>query len=269
MTTNTLTLTALPLDVVKNRAPQAFAKTAAPSVSNRYTFLSTERIIEDMGKLGWQVCDAKSKRGRKQVSNEFGNHIVKFFHPEVYIKDGEGNKEAYINILVMNSHNGVGSFRLEAGIFRLICSNGLIIRDKDMGTFKIRHSGYSFEQLQNVLSTLTESLPQVAEKITVYSNKLMTEEQQYSFAENALKLRNGGREATKEEIESVLISRRDEDNGNDLWKVLNRVQESILGGGNLVVGSNGKLRRARGIKNIEKDLQLNQAIWELSTQYAN
>ena len=270
MTTKTLTLQEIPLEVVRYRAPQAFAKVAAPTVSDRYTFLSTERIIEDMAKLGWQVNDARAKRGRKQITSEFGNHMIKFFHPDVYIKDQNGDKEAYVNILVMNNHTGAGTFRLELGIFRLICENGLILKDRDFGSYRIRHSGYSFEQLSEILSTLAESLPQVAERITEFSAKIMTKEEQHQFAAKALKLRyQSERELTTEEIESVLQVRRTADEGDDLWRVLNRVQESILGGGSLMVGANGKLRRSRGIKNIQKDLELNQAIWELSTEFAN
>jgi hypothetical protein len=73
---------------------------------------------------------------------------------------------------------------------------------------------------------------------------------------------------TEEEVEEFLAPRRKEDEGDSLWVVLNRIQESVMKGGYHVVNAKGKLRKAKSIKNIQKDIQLNQQIWELGMQYA-
>ena len=88
---NSLTMTPLSLDQVKQNAPQAFATAPKPGVSSKYSFLPTSRIIEDMDRLGWKVNQAKSNRSRTSANAEFGNHIVKFFHPDVYMKDQNGD----------------------------------------------------------------------------------------------------------------------------------------------------------------------------------
>ena len=76
------------------------------------------------------------------------------------------------------------------------------------------------------------------------------------------------RQMTEEEVEEFLAPRRKEDEGDSLWVVLNRIQESVMKGGYHVVNAKGKLRKAKSIKNIQKDIQLNQQIWELGMQYA-
>ena len=264
-----LEMTALTLEEVKAKAPQAFAPAPKPGLSTKYSFLPTSRIIEDMDRLGWKVGQASGARYRNNINKEFGNHVIKFFHPDIYLRDQEGNIESYINVVVMNNHTGMGSFKFEIGIFRLVCSNGLILKDKDMGTFNIRHAGYSFEQLQETLNQAIERLPDVVGRINQYNAITLTPEQQYEFAAKAVALRSyTDRVPTPEELEDILTPRRQADEGNSLWVVLNRIQESVMKGGYHMVNAKGKLRKAKSIRNIQKDIQLNQQIWELGMQYA-
>jgi hypothetical protein len=259
----------LSLEEIKINAPQAFATTPGPGVSDKYTFLPTSRVMEDMAKLGWEVCEAKTSRYRNDTNRSFGKHIIKFYNKDIFISDGEGGVEAYPNIVVMNSHTGRGSFRFEMGIFRLVCSNGLVIKDQDMGSFELRHKGYSFEELQLTIEKAVDNLPSIVSRINSLSSRIMTKQEQHKFAQEAFKLRAGeDRVLTAQELEAMLAPKRPADAGDNLWKVLNRVQESVIKGGFSAVNASGKLRRIKGIKNIEKDLNINQSIWELSTQYA-
>jgi hypothetical protein len=266
---NSLEMVALTIDQIKENAPQVFAATPKPGVSERYSFLPTSRIIEDMDRLGWKVNQAKSNRSRTSANAEFGNHIVKFFHPDVYMKDQDGNVEAYVNIVVMNNHMGTGSFKFEMGIFRLVCENGLIIKDKDFGGFNMRHSGYSFEQLQETLNTAMTRLPEVVGKINSYNQIIMSKEAQKAFAQQAFALRSyQDRQLTEIELEEFLAPRRKQDEGDSLWVVLNRIQESVLKGGYSITNKKDKIRRAKSIKNIQQDIKLNQQVWELAGTFA-
>ena len=268
MKQNTLEMLSLTTAEIQERAPQAFAAAPQPGVSERYSFLPTSRIIEDMNRLGWQVNMAKSNRSRTKVAAEFGNHVIKFFHPDVFLRDNEGNKEAYINVVVLNNNMGMGAFRFELGIFRLVCENGLVIKDKDFGSFKIRHSGYSFEQLQETLNQAMETLPDLVGKINTYNQIIMSKEAQKEFAQKAFALRSyQDRQLTESELEDFLRPRRREDEGDSLWVVLNRVQESVIQGGYHITNKKNKIRRAKSIKNIQQDLKLNQDIWEMASQY--
>lgn len=265
----TLEMKALTLEEIKAGAPQAFAASPRPGLSTKYSFLPTSRIIEDMGRLGWQVGAAKSNRSRTQVNKEYGNHVVRFFHPDIYLRDQQGNVESYINVVVMNNHSGLGSFKFEIGIFRLVCSNGLTLKDKDMGSFNIRHSGYSFDQLQETMNQAIERLPDLVGRINEYNMITLTPEQQYDFAAKAIALRSySDRVPTQQELDEFLAPRRKEDEGDSLWVILNRVQESVMKGGYHLINAKGKFRKAKSIKNIQKDIQLNQQLWELGMQYA-
>lgn len=266
---NSLEMRAMSLEEVKAAAPQAFAAAPRPGLSAKYSFLPTSRIIEDMDKLGWKVCMAKSNRSRTMVNKEFGNHVVKFFHPEIFLQDQDGNVESYINVVVMNNHAGVGTFKFELGIFRLVCENGLVIKDTDMGSFNLRHSGYSFEQLQVTMNTAIERLPDLVGKINQFNRITLTPTQQREFARRAIALRSySDRVPTEAELEDFLAPRRTQDQGNSLWVVMNRIQESVIKGGYHMLNGKGNQRRAKSIRNIQKDIEVNQAVWELGMQYA-
>ena len=62
-------------------------------------------------------------------------------------------------ILLTNSHDGKNAFTFTAGLFRMICENGLVISSQNFEKMKIRHMGYSFEELQNTIKSIVESLP--------------------------------------------------------------------------------------------------------------
>lgn len=269
MSKNSLPMVTLTESEIRQAAPQAYAASPKPGLSAKYSFLPTSRIIEDMDSLGWKVCQAKANRSRTQVNQEYGNHVIKFFNPDVFIQDSEGNVESYINVVVMNNHSGTGSFKFEMGIFRLVCSNGLVIKDRDMGSFNIRHSGYSFEQLQETLNDAVGKLPQLVTKINQLNMVTMTAEQQKDFATKALALRSyTDRVPTEGELAEFLAPRRTQDQGDSLWVILNRVQESVMKGGYHIQNARGRFRRAKSIKNIQQDIKLNQQVWELAMEYA-
>lgn len=266
---NTLKMSPMSLEDIRKAAPQIFASSPRPGVSAKYSFLPTARIIEDMDRLGWKVQSAQSNRNRSKVNAEFGNHVVKFFHPDIFMRDQDGGVEAYINVVVMNNHTGMGSFKFEVGIFRLVCSNGLIIKDKDMGSFNLRHTGYSFEDLRETMNQVIDKLPDVVGRINEYNRVIMSKEAQADFAQKAFALRSyQERPLTEEELAEFLQPRRKEDEGDSLWTVLNRVQESVLKGGYHITNAKNKIRKAKSIKNIQKDLELNQQVWDLALQYA-
>jgi hypothetical protein len=48
------------------------------------------------------------------------------------------------------------AFTFTAGLFRLICSNGLVIADEKFEDVKMRHMGYTFEELQELIKSMVK-----------------------------------------------------------------------------------------------------------------
>ena len=62
----------------------------------------------------------------------------------------------------------------------------------------------------------------------------------------------------------ILVPRRPEDVGNDLWSTFNVLQENLLQGGILRRSPSNRLTRTRRITAIGEDVRLNSALWEMA-----
>jgi hypothetical protein len=261
--TSVMNLQGMERNEIKAICPVAYQTKASNAVSENYTFIPTSKIIDDMDALGWKVGQATMVRSRK--NSGFQKHLIKFFNPSIEINGDDGTM--YPQVLLTNSHDGKSSFKFEAGIFRLVCSNGLVIKSHDFGSFNIRHMGYSFDQLQTNIKQFVDGLPSIVERMNMFITKTMTENEMKAFAQQAIDARFGGAKVTGIELEELLAVERNEDNGNTLWKVFNRVQEKIVGGSFTYVNEEGKLRKARPIKNFQQDMALNGQLWEIAEQF--
>jgi len=254
------------LDELKTALPQAFVTSPAARVSKRYSFIPTSQILTDLDSLGWKIRSITNPRYKSAGKMLHGKHLVRLFHPDIQI-NAEGDQNN-VEIALYNSSDGTSKFRMEVGIFRFVCENGLVVKSEDFGSINIRHSGYSFEALKESIDKMVAGLPNVVQKINTFSNRILNQTEMTALAQQAYGLRNSGREASAEELQAILTPRRDADKGDNLWVVFNRVQEAVLTGGNLLVDRRGRNRTARPIRNLDKGLKLNQELWSLAEAMA-
>ena len=258
--------TFLTTEQIAAMAPAVLETGVSSKVSSKYIHVPTIDLIGDMATMGWNVVDAKQRKTRKnEAGGSFSKHMVVFRNDDVVIKSEDG-EVVYPQILLSNSHDGLSSFQFRAGLFRLICSNGLVIATKDFGSMTIRHKGYSFEELKKTVMGLVESLPVTVETLNKFREVTLTEEQKAEMALAALGIRfgEGGAEVTAEEI---LKPVRSEDEGNDLWTVFNVIQEKMVRGGFKYKASTGRNKTARSIKNFNRDIELNEKLYELAESF--
>ena len=254
------------LDELKTALPQAFVTSPAARVSKRYSFIPTAQILTDLDSLGWKIRSITNPRYKSAGKQLHGKHLVRLFHPDIQI-NAEGDQNN-VEIALYNSSDGTSKFRMEVGIFRMVCSNGLVIKSQDFGSINVRHSGYSFDALKEAIDSMIAGLPNVVTKINTFSARQLNEAEMQDLAQKAYGLRNSGRVATPEELVAILTPRRDADAPNNLWTVFNRVQEAILTGGSLLVDRRGRMRSSKPIRNLDKGLKLNQELWSLAEAMA-
>lgn len=250
-----------------------------PNVSDRYVQANTMTVIEDLAKLGWYPVEAKQCREKKNSSGIRSFHIVGFQNPDVKIvkngNDGETTIDAYPRIILTNSHDGFNAFKFMVGMFRLICSNGLVCGEQ-MVNMSIRHINYNFEELRKVVTTAIEKVPEIVATMNKMRTIIPTEEQKVAMATEVIKIRKGIKEDEKFEveqdiIEDILTPVREEDKSPDLWTIFNICQEKMIKGGFSYINQRNKqhsrLRKQRGITSIKKDMEFNQRLWNTATQY--
>ena len=235
-------------------------------LSKHYSFVPTMNVVNDLRALGYEVVDAKQVSARKKSTKGYQKHMITLEHPKYKV---EGSKE-YPQILLTNSHDGGNAFTLSAGIFRLVCSNGLVIKTEDYGSARLVHKGYSFEAVQTLVKEFEVTVAEVLTKITAMKKVQLTKDQQIEFAKQAALLRFKSKSYNEDNIEKVvniddlLNVERKEDAGNGLYEVFNRVQESLINGKYTYLGTKDKPRKARPIKNFKQNIEVNKKLSELA-----
>lgn len=251
-------------------APAVVETTHADYLTEKYVHVPTMELIDDMANLGWQVVDAKQVRARKKSKNglkeEHRKHLVTFRNENIVIKAEDG-ETVYPQILLTNSHDGGSSFQFRAGLFRLVCTNGLVIATKEFGAMNIRHKGYSVEELKKTVMALVEQLPVTVETLNKFREVILTEEQKMELALQAIGIRFGEEGGSVIQAEEVLKPIRKEDEGNDLWSVFNVIQEKMTRGGFTYKTAKGRNRTARSIKNFNRDVALNEQLYALAESF--
>ncbi len=279
-------------DEIKHLCPVAFKRRMVKSeiaklgLSKHYSFVPTMKVVNDLRALGYEVVDAKQVKARKKSTNGYQKHMITFEHPdykvdqvkEVEIADGVTETQVhkpteYPQILLTNSHDGGNAFTLSAGIFRLVCSNGLVIKSEDYGSSRLVHKGYSFEAVQKLVQEFEGTISEVLTKITAMKQKQLTDAQMIQFAKQAALLRfkaasyNEGNIADVVDIDEIIEATRPEDAGNGLYEVYNRVQESLINGKyHYKLGT--KHRKGRPIKNFKQNIDVNKKLSELAFELA-
>jgi hypothetical protein len=199
--------------------------------------------------------------------------MVAFQNPDVYIENDEGGIEGFVRIILTNSHDGFHSFKFMVGVYRVICSNGLVIASERFADISIRHINYDFEELRKIVAQAIEASEKNVDIINEMREKKLDENQKKEFAKKAIAIRKGVEvdelpKMTDKEVEEILEPVRVEDKGSDVWAVFNVLQEKIIKG-DFTFGTTkkGKARKARPITGAAKDIEVNQRLFETAASY--
>lgn len=235
-------------------------------MSKRYVWMDTQELVTNLLSLkskGEDVFELRSiqgKKSRKQNTEGRGIHIVRLRTTRSFEMDGE---ILYPEIVIKNSYDGSCPLICELGIFRLVCTNGLVIKSKDLGGIKIRHTGTPWEAVHDIVKGLASNLPKMMSVQQQLAHTNLDQVQIVEFARKAAKIR-WEKVAEDAEMEELFTAIRPEDEGQSMWKVFNVVQEKLLQGG---VKLEGMRRTGRKVRNANEDLRINQELFELAMEY--
>lgn len=274
---NSLSTSFLSKEELLEACPHAFrSEPTNPNVSDKYVQANTMTVIDDLAKLGWFPVQAKQCRAKKNSSGVRSFHMIALQNPNIKIMktnaDGTQVVDTYPRIIMTNSHDGYNSFKFMLGLFRLVCSNGLVVCDNQMVNMSIRHINYTFEELRRIVAQAIEEVPNIVNTMNKMRTIELSEEQKKNIARSMFKIRknveeNAQIEVSDEVLEDILTPVRAEDKRNDLWTVFNICQEKMIKGGFSASSKNNKTRKQRGITSIKKDMEFNQRLWEVASEY--
>ena len=160
-------------------------------------------------------------------------------------------------------------------IFRIVCSNGLVVAESTVGSLAVPHKGNIVDRVIEGSFEIIDNSRKALEATKVWGQLQLTNGEQAAFAEAAHELRFADSEGeinTPIQAPQLLRARRSDDSGNDLWRTFNRVQENVIKGGLHGIGrdAENRVRRVttREVKGIDQDVKLNRALWVLTEKMA-
>ena len=254
-----------------NKLPHA-SKTnhSKQNLSDKYEFGSTLKVASQLVEYGWKIVNSYQRSLTKKtnlVNYDYARHWITFRKEET-IKNLKVD-DVFPQIYLQNSHDGTTALKFESGLFRLVCSNGLVTPSKQLVHLKLRHSKEKISQLNEFLNLYLDTLDSTVEFINDMSMKYLNEDEKLELAKLSTDLR-WGQHVPKIELEKVLQVRRQEDSKEDLWTVFNVVQENLTKGG--IMGQGSKITKSGQIKKIKtrklidenKYVSFNSDMWQLA-----
>lgn len=259
--------TPLDNDTIARYAPSVLATEAHESRGERYAFIPTINVLEGLRNEGFLPYEVRQTRCRDLGKREFTKHLVRLRHV-----DAKGNGAEVPEIVLVNSHDGTSSYQLIAGVFRLICSNGLIAGDI-CDDIRIRHSGNVISDVIEGSYRVLDNIKQVEGRIDTYKSINLLPAEQQAFADAAARLRwdeddNGNLDAPIRSTSQLLLPHRYDDRKNDLWTTFNVAQENLVRGGISGRSKTGRRTRTREVGGVNENVKLNRALWTLADQLA-
>ena len=247
-------------DQLFRAAPSIFATQPWDEVSDRYTFVSTSDIVDRLRGEGLVPVSARQSNTRLPGKKAFARHEVRFVDQRMLNTKQVG--DTFPQVLLTNSHDTGTAFAIAAGLYRLVCSNGMAVPDGIAQSVKVRHTGDLTDVIDGVFSVVEEAkeLPQLIDE---YSSIILPRPAQLAFANAALELRDS---TLPLEPEQLLRVRRRDDYKDDLWTVTNRIQENLTKGGLRSKTATGRRTSTRAVTDIAGDLKLNKALFVLAEQ---
>ena len=251
---------------IQQLAPSAFAGQAYEKQSDRYAFIPTTEVISTLRDAGYMPVQASQSASRIPGKGMFTKHMLRFASQNDNLSVvGDSKLEA----VLINSHDGTSAYHLSLGVFRLVCSNGLVVADSLVESIRIRHTGNIVREVLDGTVRMFQNIEVVKETIRRWQQIVLTDAEALALAESAHGLRFDESTPSVEPVR-LLQSFRGADQGNDLWRTTNRIQENLLRGGQRYnyQDAEGRARRnrTRQVKGIDQDTKLNKAIWTLATK---
>ena len=247
-------------DELQRIVPSAFSSDKHDSRSERYTYIPTINILDRLRDEGFQPYYATQSRTRDQDKRDFTKHMLRLRrHDQI-------NGKEVPEIILLNSHDGSSSYKMIPGMFRQVCSNGLVAW-KDFGEIRVPHKGDIVGQVIEGAYEVLGVFDKVTENMETMKEIHLNSDEQHLFGRAALMARYEDENKTPVTPEQIITPRRWEDKQNDLWTTWQRVQENMIKGGLSGRSASGKNTRTRAITGIDGDIRINKALWVIAEQF--
>lgn len=249
-------------DEIRKYAPSIFAEDAHESRSKNYTFIPTSNIVTALRQEGYEPFMVAQTRVQDPSRADFTKHLIRLR------KSNEIAKREMNEVIIVNSHDGLSSYQLYTGVYRLVCSNGMVRFDQK-NEIRVPHRGDVVNNVIEGVFRVVDDFELLDQHVDKMKGIELSAKESRLFAESALIARYG--DSGKQppiSADDVLTVRRRDDRSNDFWTRFNVVQENLIRGGLRGRTENNKPTTTRAVTGINQNLALNAALWHLAEKFA-
>lgn len=243
----------IPVDNDLNKAI-AFANTLdnnnirnVQRIKQKEFYIPTLDVVTKLQDEGWKLSGVAEQRGKNR---KITSNYVQLQHPDFAVQNNKGKDEAYTSITISNSCNGAKPLQMSLGMFRQVCTNGLVTFDQHAESQNIKHTEINYRDLDRFVTTMNSKADKLLHEVNEMKHKGLSIEDMRKLAREAASLRYTNLDEIN--IDDLFAVNRIEDESNDLWTVFNRIQENLT----------------HDIKNMNEDIRLNQQLFALAETFA-
>ena len=216
-------------------------------IKTKEFYIPTLDVITKLQHEGWQLKGVDEQRGKNR---KISSNYVQMQHPDFAVKNSKGKDEAYTSVTISNSCNGAKPLQMSLGMFRQVCTNGLVRFDQHAESENIKHIEVNYRNLDRFIASVTNKTGKLLTEVNEMKHKGLSIEDMRKLATEAARLRYNDLDDIN--IDDLLTVNRVEDESNDLWTVFNRIQENLT----------------HDVNNMNEDIKLNKQLFSLANQYA-
>ena len=251
----------LSVDYLQRFVPSIFTEGSARRTSDKYSEISTMDILGKLEEKGFYLADAAQSYSQTQVNAKYAKHVLRLRHEDSRFCDNGLIPE----IVLVNSHDGLCSYRLMSGIYRTVCANGLIAGES-YHYVRICHQGDVMNDVIEGVYSVIDNNQKMLTSINEMSAIQLDTSEKKLIAQEALRLRLKNKKTEGRFDAGALINPRrfEELNKHDLFTVFNIVQENIIKGRQVKhFDDEGYFtyRNLRKITSIDQNEKINRGLW--------
>jgi hypothetical protein len=253
----------LSIDELRSRTPAVFAGHASTRTKPTYRFINTADVLHALLEAGFQPSAAQQTRSRQGSDPTYARHMIRLRA----IRESLTLVDCIPEICLINAHDGTSAYQLLAGLYRPLCTNGLLCRMGDFAVIRIPHRASVIADVVAGALHITAQFEWIGAQVTAMAERILSDREQVDFAQVAYEIRWAKVETRPEFLPAKMLeARRAADAQPTLWHAFNRLQESAMAGGVLYHSRTQRLMRTRRIRNIREDVRINTALWQAAVR---
>ena len=157
-------LAPLSVDQIRKFSPAIYANEPHESVSARYGFMPTYKVLEAMHAAGFVPVEVRNYMRRDPGRFAFTKHMIRFRQAGQLKARTVG--DVVPQVVLLNAHDRSSAYELMGGLYRLVCSNGLLVSESSIvQPVKLRHTLQLAETVVETSLRIIQSHKQVFDHV--------------------------------------------------------------------------------------------------------